>query len=298
MDYPLAVADTPYNAAPGVFNGQGEWKLCLHTTETEGEPLYTANTEAPHLTYNPKTRTWKQHYELDRPSEAVGLYDNYMLIQVEIICYSQKSKVDAAPSRRLWVGNLPDTAYEDIADLARWLNTTKGLRLEWLGNSYLNLSQANATRLTEAEFIAFGGILGHGDVPANTGRWDPGAFNWQKLMTYLEEDDMDQPTFNAWMDEYFDTRTRTDNKGLVYRHSFLVGDAVWRSEVGRQTATSDTREYLSSVLVQARNYAKADFLNGDADIDAADLTQAVADAIEEAGIAVQVADELARRLIS
>ncbi len=72
-----------------------------------------------------------------------------------------------------------------------------------------------------------------------------------------------------------------------------IATAVWSAQVGR----GDSRESLASVLVQARNYSKADFLNGDAEITHEELTAAMVDAIEEAGIASDVADELARRLV-
>lgn len=190
--YPLATQDTPYNKAPGSWNGLGEWKVCLHTTETSGEPGYDNNRLAPHLTYNPQTRTWKQHYDLDRPSESLRTYDNYQVFQVEIVCYSAKHIADQRDTR-LWVGDLPDTALQDLADFVKWLNVYVSIPAVWPEKQALSWGQANAPgfRMTETEFVNFGGVLAHQHVPNNT-HWDTGAFPWTDFMALLE-DDMQMP---------------------------------------------------------------------------------------------------------
>ncbi len=85
-------------------------------------------------------------------------------------------------------------------------------------------------------------------------------------------------------------------EGLIefFSTSALPAGAVWGALVGK----GDNRETLSSVLVQARNYSRSDFLNGDAGISPTELAVAIADAVEEAGIASQLANELAARLAS
>src|SRR5690606_38294676 len=106
----------------GSYTG-GPFKRVVHTTETEGLPGYNGGSIAPHITYNPKTRVFYQHAGFNGSVGALrdmsgGVRTNRDgALQLEIICYSAKNIADQAPSRRLWVGNLPETAYEDIAEL-------------------------------------------------------------------------------------------------------------------------------------------------------------------------------------
>src|SRR4051812_13921022 len=67
-------------------------KLVLHTTETAGWPGYP--TFAPHLTYNPWTHVWHQHYALTKsattledPSSTKLRENRDYDIQVEIVAY-------------------------------------------------------------------------------------------------------------------------------------------------------------------------------------------------------------------
>jgi hypothetical protein len=106
-------------------------------------------------------------------------------IQLEIICYSAKGIADQAPASRLWVGNLPDTAYADIREWLVWLAETHQVNpTVWPGKQALSSAQANAPafRMTAAQWNVFNGVCGHQHVPENT-HWDPGALDWSKLVT-------------------------------------------------------------------------------------------------------------------
>ncbi len=107
------------------------------------------------------------------------------------------------------------------------------------------------------------------------------------------DDDMTSEELQEGLTEFFNVIQQTKHDGTVREHSWLISNSVWASEVGRDSR----REFMSTVLTQARNYSKADFLNGDTDITPEELTQAMVDAIEEADIVQDVADELARRLV-
>ncbi len=113
---------------------------------------------------------------------------------------------------------------------------------------------------------------GHRDTSSTT---CPGHSLYPLLANFtLEEDDMTPKDWTA------------EDWALIDRHG-------WGALVGK----GDNRETLASVLVQARNYAKADFLNGDG-VSEDQLVAAIADTIEEAGIAAAVVDELAARLVN
>jgi len=188
--YPGSTKDSNYNRAGGVWNGKGKWKLCLHTTETAGEPGYNDNYYAPHLTYLPKTRKWVQHYDLTRPSESLRTYDNWQVFQVEIACYSAKHIADASSSR-LWVGELSDTHLNDLADFTKWLQGYVPIPSVWPNKQAFSYGQANASnfRMTETEFRNFGGILAHQHTPYPNTHWDVGGFPWDKYMNLLDTPD-------------------------------------------------------------------------------------------------------------
>lgn len=192
--YPLA-QKRMLGEAEGSWSGKGKWKLCLHTTETEGVPDYDSDNDAttgelaPHLTYYAAKRTWVQDYKLTRPSESLRTYDNDHVFQVEIICYSAKSIADAKASR-LYVGNLSENNYLDLVTFTKWLMKYVPIQAVWPGKQATSYAQANAAgfRYSAPAFYNFNGILGHQHVPANT-HWDPGAFNWKKYIALLKEDE-------------------------------------------------------------------------------------------------------------
>jgi hypothetical protein len=175
--------------AAGSWSGRGRWKIIWHTTETAGLPSYSDGAVAPHLTYYPTKRTWTQDYPLTRPAEAIRVYDDDQAIQVEIVCYSAKSVVDQYGGGRIWVGNLTDSHYQDLADFAIWAAGFIDLPAVWPGRQARSYAQANTVgfRYTDTEFLKFGGHLGHQHVPANT-HWDPGEFNWSLLMDKIGDD--------------------------------------------------------------------------------------------------------------
>ena len=179
--------------APGKWSGKGEWKLCLHTTEGSGLSDYDPDDDAitgeyaPHLTYWPAKRKWVQDYRLDRPSESVRTFDDDQLYQVEIICYSQKSKTIGRPWR-LWVGNLDDGHLQDIADFTNWLRGYVEIDAVWPEKAALSYAEANADgfRYTSQEFWNFNGILAHQHTPKPNTHWDTGAFRWDKFMSLIK----------------------------------------------------------------------------------------------------------------
>lgn len=173
------------------------YRAVLHTTETEGMPSYSSGLTAPHFTYNPKNRTFVQHTDTATAARALrnlsgGVQTNRAnALQLEIICYSAKWIADAAPARRLWVGALPDSAYEDIREWLTWCSEVHGITpTSWPGKSADSSSKANAAgfRMTTSQWNAFNGVCGHQHVPENI-HWDPGALKWDKVIKTSTGDD-------------------------------------------------------------------------------------------------------------
>lgn len=160
-------------------------KILLHTTETVGWPSYnksgTPGDSAPTLTYDVKSRKWRQHNYLDTSARALGdptstpvreNRDN--VIQIEIIWYASK------------IGELPDTAYQDLAAFVAYV------RKEWGGPNlttakFVGQSTAGSVHMTSTGYNEFNGILGHQHAPSPSTHWDPGAFNAAKLVDYVKK---------------------------------------------------------------------------------------------------------------
>lgn len=183
--YPIADKTTQWwekDFARGYFTRID--KILLHTTETTGWPSYNKagqdGDSAPTLTYNVATRKWRQHNYLDTSARALGdptstpvreNRDN--VIQIEMIWYAGK------------IGDLPDTAYQDLAEFVAYV------RKEWGGPS-LNFAKAGATsstdvHMTNDQYDAFNGLLGHANAPKPSTHWDPGNFDYAKLASYVKK---------------------------------------------------------------------------------------------------------------
>lgn len=183
--------------APGRWSGVGQPKILWHTTETAGLPDYDPDDDnitgeyAPHLTYWPRERLWVQDYPLNRPSESLRRFDDDQVYQIEIICYSQRSITVGRPSR-IWVGNLKNEHYADLAKFPIWLSRYVEIPDVWPEKQALSYRQANASgfRFTPSQFFDWHGHLGHQHAPSPNTHWDPGAFDWSKLMAAIAEDDM------------------------------------------------------------------------------------------------------------
>jgi len=275
----------------GSYTG-GPYRLVVHTTETSGLPGYNNGFSAPHITYDPEFGNFYQHTEFATAARALanpsgGVQTNRRsALQIEIIAYANKAIADQTESR-VWVGDLTDQNYFDLREFIDFCSEEYGVQKYWPGKQAFSYSQANAPgfRMTGAEWDVFDGVCGHQHVPEQT-HWDPGAIDWDRLIV-----DMTPEQLQEGLTEFFTVTFKDRSDGSIRRMSDLISDSIWAAEVGR----GEAREFLSSVLVQARDFSRADFLNGDLEVD--ELTEAVVDAIEAAGIAEAVADELASRLV-
>ncbi len=177
----------------GPYTG-GPWKLVLHTTETRGRPGYKNGYSAPHLTYDPRARTWYQHTALTLSARSLrnakgGPETNRdEAIQVEIICYSNEKLAVAVGG--VAVSALSPEALTDIREFILWTHENFGVELEWPEKQAYSYSQANATgfRMSRSEWDSFGGVCGHQHVPEGNTHWDPGALDWASL--FPAEDEM------------------------------------------------------------------------------------------------------------
>jgi hypothetical protein len=210
MSHTLNGANTTAQFFQGDFPGAATFdrldKFVVHTTETLGWPAYLGKApphrpggSAPNATYHPRKRQIRQHFNNNRSARALvdGNRDN--VFQLEVVCYSEKAKGD--PLGGLWVGDLSDQHYEDIARICVQLHEELGLPLE----NTVTWHDGRATffddvRLSLAKYDAYRGILGHVHVPENT-HWDPGGFRASRLMAAIEGTEDMTPAQEAKLDD-------------------------------------------------------------------------------------------------
>lgn len=146
-------------------------KIVWHTTEGSSLPPYSGS--HPHFTIDLEERRLYQHVSIRSMAYALrnlagGAETNRAnAIQVEIIGFAGRS--------HLW----PDSHYEQLAALARWIEKYAGVRracsVRFGGAGNL------PARLGAAAWNAYAGHIGHQHVPEQD-HWDPGALQIGKII--------------------------------------------------------------------------------------------------------------------
>ena len=239
------------NGVSGGTFTSGPFKFVLHTTETRGIPGYNSGRSAPHVTYYPKYRKFYQHSPFTQGAralrnEAGGTQTNRdSVIQLEIVCYSQKSVADRyASSGAIWVADLTDEHLDDIRGFMHWASGEFGIPWVWPERQAFSYAQANARgfRLTGDEFDNYGGFMAHQHVPENT-HWDTGALDWATLMA--------QAPGGATMNPL-----RKGDKGnmvSLYRKAINA----WHVRYGRTAPLPSGNEFDSAMEFQVKQYQKS-----------------------------------------
>lgn len=163
--------------------------LVLHTTEGSSWPGYSGGGEAPHLTYDPKSRQWRQHFPLDVAAMALvdapgGVATNRLnCVQVEIQCTDGWATTEN-PKRGYTVGlhvrDLSDDNLRDLADLWRFLNAEWDVPFEITPRGFQPWNGRRPT-MTNDEWNSFRGLCGHQHVPEND-HTDPGVINAGRIL--------------------------------------------------------------------------------------------------------------------
>jgi hypothetical protein len=136
-------------------------RLVLHTTETNGPAKYSDGGSAPNVELDPRTKTGRQWFALDRTSRAMATAAvNDGSVQVEIVGW--------AANGQQWT---PDQ-YEWLVDQLKWITANAGIPWSapwpWPANGGENV------RKTYSQWNAVRGVVGHCHAPGHT-HWDPGS---------------------------------------------------------------------------------------------------------------------------
>lgn len=172
---------------PGRYVSGVPYRGVAHTTETTGLPSYAGGAEAPHLTIDPRHRRCWQHFDTARPARALehrpGTIDtnNMRAVQVEIICYSDPTKVG---SSGLYVGNLTAAELGYIAEVFAAINKAHRIPARVLmpdkpyPSSY---GDNNGVRFSDSAWKKASGWCEHQNVPHNN-HGDAGSLNLHACM--------------------------------------------------------------------------------------------------------------------
>ena len=187
--------------------GDAPSRIVIHTTETARLPGYRNGSVAPHFTIGVgdagslpreepgKVRIW-QHISLDRTASALRhnpgtIETNHMgahCIQIECITYiGDQEKAGIVGNK----GKFPEALSKALAGLVGEITAALGdininiYPEKWSASG--SYGEKASQRLTEEQWEGFNGICGHEHVPNNT-HWDPGAFDIEEFVGYLDVD--------------------------------------------------------------------------------------------------------------
>jgi hypothetical protein len=150
----------------GEFTSGGH-KLVWHTTETTGLPDYGGS--SPHFTIEPHTGRLWQHIPIDRAARSLkaGGPNLWNTIQVEIIGSAKDSQ------------DWPAAAYAHLAELARWIERNAGVPRRC---AVTFTGSGGVHRLSNEDFHAYAGHIGHQHAPAPNDHWDPGKLRIDSII--------------------------------------------------------------------------------------------------------------------
>ena len=178
-----------YRLSGGRMVGGGPARIVLHTTETKGIPRYGSiigRNSAPHFTVD-RSGLVLQHFPIDVAARAMrnrrgGVQTNRQgvaCVQIELVGYAKYGSDIPAPQMRA-LRDLVDWIVEQTGATKTWRPIARGPRC---------YGYRSPCRMTPSEWVSFGGICGHSEVPENT-HWDPGDFDFSLLFDTEGEDTM------------------------------------------------------------------------------------------------------------
>lgn len=188
--YPGAIRnEAPMNLWGSYRDDDGQWKLVLHTTEsdtfTPNDSNYFGHSNYPHFTAylkdgEPVARVY-QHIPINRAARALknkdgGVETNAdLIVQIEIV-----GRAKNAP-------NFPTALLDAVRAVGLWVAQQTGM--PWQASVTFG---AGAKRLDGPTFDNYAGILGHVHVPENS-HTDPGAINIDYILNGPEPEPTPEP---------------------------------------------------------------------------------------------------------
>lgn len=260
----------------GPYDETGHPKACVHTTEGGSlggaESAYAAY--PPHLGYDPRYRTKHQYVRLDRHSYAFrgAESDDECIIQVEIV--GRAAETHTWPDE--WYRNIGEDV---IAPLRQYMGIPDQHLRFYRADEGIVLARATSPiRLSDTQFRAYSGWLGHQHIPAPDEHWDPGGFLMDKALAYSREDDdmaaLDEPIKVFGQDR--DTTLRTEVSYNAYNFGTLINGQKQLAELVA-AKNGITAEQVAQALVPLILPTIVDHIDRLDDAELDDIARVVAD---------------------
>lgn len=163
-------------------------KLEIHRTEggsAAGAEVAMARYPS-HFLCSYKEKIKRQYVHLERSSYANKANDTQRVFQLEIVGFSAESR-NANEDELRWYGEEVFRPIMQATNVPAFV-VPKGFHDTTTykpknPNNYL-ASARSEIRLTDAELVAFAGVLGHQHMPAPDSHWDPGALDVERILRY------------------------------------------------------------------------------------------------------------------
>lgn len=224
--YPDAVHD-PVAGRPGRpwKGGTGNRRLVLHTLEYKTRwPSDQGVWPCPHITYNPWTRQCRQHIPFNKAAYALRHdtnEDDAYVWQVELWGIAAE------------VPTYDDTWYAGLGHLVGWfqkhMDVPDVYPPQWAGTGSGAASSTSPYRMTQTQWEAFSGVLGHQHFGRGVDtHWDPGALNISKLRSFITMGWQNDITDDTWMTMFYSGVPGIVGHGRYYCSN--DGTVNWQTE--------------------------------------------------------------------
>jgi len=182
--HPRARRVEPQNtSSPGLFVADSPYRCTLHTTEggrnQNGAANYHGTSNYPHFEVHEDG--FDQYFPLDVASRALASSNRVLTnripnIQIEIV------------GRAADAQNFSDKLLANLADVCRFIVEETGVQPIPPPQGFFQPQAATAMGalwFPADEWNEWNGFCGHGNVPDNLDRWDPGNFPWERFRNLL-----------------------------------------------------------------------------------------------------------------
>lgn len=222
------VLHTPPNSRAGLdWVGGTAWKLLLHTTESNyrrsqgGRTNYHGHQSYPH--FEVSEEAIEQYlpitvgaYALAGSTSQYGYGNAAHAVQIEIVW--------AAANAR----NMSEGLLRNIASVLTFLRTETGMTPNLPPQGFPERISQDYW-FSKQGWYDFEGLAGHGNVPGNFDRWDPGPLPAERIVAFSDEEmsttpgptpepEPDTEESNLFI---FDYKVGEDHRGILYSDGFF-----------------------------------------------------------------------------
>jgi hypothetical protein len=174
-------------SSAGPFQVNAPYRCTLHTTEGGRNPFgaesYHGHSSYPHFEVHEDG--FDQFFPLNVASKALAPSDR---VKTNLIPNIQIEIVGKAANAQ----SFSDKLLANLADVCRFIMEQTGVQPMPPPQGFFREGAATtsgALWFSTEEWNRWNGFCGHGNVPDNLERWDPGNFPWERFQRFMGLDD-------------------------------------------------------------------------------------------------------------